>query len=311
MLTTTTGSASHRLTWAASTGHTGRFWLLVDLAFPALSVDVGVQKALVQEQIITSSTTTTPTQNQPQVQQVGVAVVWPRPGEVLHIGAYPGEIGNCIILGTQANLAPLRRLEQNDIIKLYDRDKNVYSYRVLAFSATGQPERSVNPAWEGDNWIMQPDTQGQALLTIVVSMPQPLPPFDPNANAGAATTNSTGGVDGGQGQMAYKDDFTSPLKLAYRAVLVAYAPVQATPGATPVPVTGQVWQTQPMPQLQLETTSSTPTPAPVPTPTPTVQSPSVLDQQNFLLELIRRAAAAARSGTTLLPPPSIPTTPSR
>ena len=304
-------------------GPHGAFLAPSRLSVPALSVDVGVQKALVQEQIITTttatistttmpaSTPTTPTQTQPQVQQVGVAVVWPRPGEVLHIGAYPGEIGNCIILGTQQNLAPLRRLEQNDIIKLYDRDKNVYSYRVLAFSATGQPERSVNPAWQGDNWIMQPDTQGQALLTIVISMPQPLPPFDPNANAGAATTNSTG-VDG-QGQTAYKDDFTSPLKLAYRAVLVAYTPVQVSPGATPVPVTGQVWQTQPMPQLQVETTPPTPTPASVPTPTPTVQSPypSISDpkEQNFLLELIRRAAAAARSGTTLLPTPSIPTTP--
>ena len=328
-------------------GPHGAFMAPSLLAIPALGVNVGVMKAIVQEQVIqtptatpvtsvetltpspapTSSTTTTAN----RAPTVGVSVVWSRPGEVLHLGAYPGEVGNCIILGTQDNLAPLRRLEQNDEIKLTDRNKNVFTYRVVAFSATGQPERIVNPTWSGDNWIFQPDTQGQALLTIVVSMPQPLPPVDPNngSNTGSPNTNtgqnSATGANSSPGGAAAKDDFTVGAKLAYRAVLVGFAPIQQTPGATPVPVNGQVWHTQPLavPHLTLEPTATpTPTPSPsVPTVTPPAAATTIADNgsdnNNALLAMLVQAAAMiARSGTTMLPTPvpvpvpmPVPTTP--
>lgn len=104
-------------------GPHGAFLAPSRLAVPALELDVPVQKAGVQERIIgpvvsnplTSTTTPaqivpdadaglgsaatpslSPTPPTPAIAQVEVQVSWPRPGQVTHYGAYPGELGNCV-----------------------------------------------------------------------------------------------------------------------------------------------------------------------------------------------------------------------
>ena len=244
-----------------------------------INIDVTIDRAIAQEQpvtaptpTITATTTTTATDDQSQSQaaatNVSVSMTWPRPGQVLHLGAFPGEVGNCIILGTQANLADLRKLQQNDEVKLFDRSGNVFTYRVLAFSPTGQPERVIDLTNPADNWIFGSPNQGQAALTIIVSMPQPQPPISSQASG-----------DNGQNQQAQaatnppaRDDFTTTRKLAYRAILVSYAPnvnptttagagAGAALNATQVGVDSSVWQTQPiatMPSQAIPAAAATP-----------------------------------------------------
>ncbi len=204
----------------------------------ALNLETSVQRAITQEQ--GSATDNTAIQGM-------INISWPRPGEVIHTGAYPGENGNMIFLGTQKNLYSLRRLQQNDEITLYDRKGNSFIYRIIAFSASGQPERVVDPSM--DTWIFEP-TQ-EAVLTIIVSMPQPLPPVNPDSDS---SQNQT---------VLSRDDYTSSQKLAYRGVLALYAPAQQTTAATPVAVPGSVWETRPAP-------------AQTPAPRPTVSSSATL-----------------------------------
>jgi hypothetical protein len=290
-------------------GPHGSFLAPSRLTMTALGVDVTIQKAIVEEHPIMATTPPATTTNQAQTTttegqrqgqptmsqtdptpQVGVSIVWPRPGEVLHYGAYPGEIGNCLLFGTQEGLAQLRYLQQNDEIKLYDRNKNVFVYRVVAFSPTGQPERIVNPNAQTDNWIFGPGTNNEALLTIIVSYPQPLPPVNPATNPGSAQSGQGGSTSQSQPGAGAKDDFTTAKKLAYRAVLVGFAPnAQATPNSTPVAVAGGVWQTQPMPALHADETIITPAAGPVPTPTET----SGLSIIELLKNCARRIAETA------------------
>lgn len=258
-------------------GPHGAFLAPSRMVVTALNIDVPIEKAIVQEQVITALTTPTTTvssdqsQATPAAPAVGVSIVWPRPGEVLQYGAFPGEVGNCLIFGTQENLADLRHIQQNDLIKLYDRDNNLYLYRVVAFSPTGQPERVINPAT--DSWVFAP-SEDEATLTIIVSMPQPLPPVNPNQSSNQA---------GNQNQPVAQDDFISGKKLAYRAVLVSYSPnSKATPVGTPVEVDNSVWQTEPAstqpPAAVVSTTTPAPTtPTATATPTPTPQYPNLPD----------------------------------
>lgn len=175
-------------------------------------------------------------------------VSWPRPGEVVHTGAYPGEIGNMLIMGNQKDLGGLRRIQQNDEVVVYDRKGNAFIYRFVAFSADGQTEREVDPTSIGDAWVFGPAEE--AVLTILVTYPQPLPAVDPN-QTGNSSTN----------QAAVKDDYLTQKKLAYRAVLAIYAPAPTVSTGTPVVVPDSAWQTVAAP-------ANTPTPASEPTVTP-------------------------------------------
>ena len=217
-----------------------------------INIDVTIDRAIAYEQPVTATATSSTNGQQttndtntptPTASSVSVTMAWPRPGQVLHWGAFPGEIGNCIILGTQVNLADLRKLQQNDEVKLYDRAGNIFTYRILAFSPTGQPERVIDLTNPADNWIFaKPDASQAAVLTIIVSMPQPQPPINAQAEVQVA--------------QSVKDDFTTTKKLAYRAVLVSFAPnvsptntaagAGAGLNATQVGVDSSVWQTQPM-----------------------------------------------------------------
>jgi hypothetical protein len=181
-------------------------------------------------------------------------VSWPRPGEVVHTGAYPGEIGNMLIMGNQEDLGGLRRIQQNDEITVYDRKGNTYIYRVVAFSPDGQTEREIDPTSLSDAWVFEPTDE--AILTILVTYPQALPPLDPNQN-GQSTSKVTA-----------KNDYLTSRKLAYRAVLAMYAPATATPAGTPVAVPDEAWQTVGAP-VTTTAPKVTPTPAPALTPAPT------------------------------------------
>ena len=187
----------------------------------------------------------------------GIKVNWPRPGEgIAHYGAYPGELGNMLLLGTQESLGLLRRLQQNDLITLYDRNGNIFSFRTLAFSASGQPEREIDLTNPADNWIWQ-NTQ-EAILTILVSYPRS-EPINNTINKQLAPSSTT----------HVTDDYLTTKKLAYRAVLVRYNPAQLTTVGIPVGVPASVWQVSPNP------VPATPTISPAsPTPAATTTSPT-------------------------------------
>ncbi len=169
----------------------------------------------------------------------GLKVNWPKPIEgIAHFGSYPGELGNMLLLGTQESLGLLRRLQQNDLITIYDRNGNIFSYRVLAFSASGQPEREIDLANPADNWVWE-STQ-EAILTILVSYPR---------LEQEAKSNKSGGSSG------VADDYLTSKKLAYRAVLVRYNPAQVTTMGIPVGVPASVWQVSPNPATPTPTIS--------------------------------------------------------
>jgi hypothetical protein len=181
--------------------------------------------------------------------QPTLSLVWPRPFEITHFGAYPGELGNCVLLGTQSSLGLLRRLQLNDEIRITDRKGNLFVYRVVSFSPAGQSERVVDLA--GESWVFA--NSSEAVLTILVTLPQDVVPLSKNPATG-------------QEQSAL-DDLTTTRRLAYRAVLSIYAPVPPTPFGTPVAVNQNVWQVP----------TATPIP-PTATSTPTVtasSSPSI------------------------------------
>lgn len=191
------------------------------------------------------------TQNNPNGSESVVS--WPRPGEVVHSGAYPGEIGNMLIMGNQADLGALRHIQQNDEVTVYDRKGNAFIYRILAFSADGQTERIIDPTSLEDAWVFGPTDE--AILTILVTYPQPLPAVDPNQT--------------GNNQVTPKDDYLVQKRLAYRGVLAMYAPAGVTPAGTPVVVPESTWQTVAASSQQLTiTTAGTTDGANQPTPTP-------------------------------------------
>ncbi|MBN9392142.1 MAG: hypothetical protein J0I20_29155 [Chloroflexi bacterium] len=214
-------------------GPHGSFLAPSRLTVAAVALDTPLERALTQNN--TAS---------------GAAIVtWPRPGEVVQVGAYPGEIGNMLIMGNQKELGALRRVQQNDEVTVFDRKGNAFIYRFVAFSADGQVEREVDPTSLDDEWIFAP-TQ-EAILTILVTYPQPLPAVVPNQT--------------GNNQVTPRDDYLVQKKLAYRAVLAMYAPAKVTPAGTPVAVPQSVWQTVAAP-----TSTVSPTPAPATTTAPAV-----------------------------------------
>jgi len=162
----------------------------------------------------------------------GVEIIWPTGNEVGHFGAYPGEVGNLLFFGTQESLGILRRIQQNDLISVYDRNGNIFRYRMLAFSPTGQPERVVDLANPTDAFLLQPTSQ--SILTILVNLPRESFLVENKASSefGAVTPPT-------------QDDYLTTKRLAYRAVLVNYAPATVTPSGIPVGVPKSVWQTSP------------------------------------------------------------------
>ncbi len=210
-------------------GPHGAFLAPSRMAVPALGLDTPIERAISQDN-----------------SNGGEAVIsWPRPGEVVQTGAYPGEIGNLLIMGNQKELGVLRRIQQNDEITLYDRKNNAFIYRALPFSADGQTEREVDPTSLEDAWVFSPSEQ--SILTILVTYPQPLPAVDPNQRS---ATN----------QVTPQDDYLVQKKLAYRAVLAMYAPARVTPAGTPVAVPDEAWQTVAAPSPKEVTTSPSPSP---------------------------------------------------
>jgi len=222
-------------------GPHGAFLAPARLKITALSIDTPVLKAITQISGASSDSS---------------IVSWPRPGEVVHTGAYPGEIGNMLIMGNQEDLSGLRRLQQNDEITVYDRKGNAFIYRVVAFSPDGQTEREIDPSSLSDTWVFAPTDD--AILTILVTYPQPLTPVDPNQNGQSAS------------KVTAKDDYLNSRKLAYRAVLAMYAPASVTPAGTPVAVPDEVWQTVGAPDTTpIQKVTPTPAPALIRTPEPT------------------------------------------
>lgn len=205
--------------------------------------------------------------------QPTLSLVWPRPFEITHFGAYPGELGNCVVLGTQSSLGLLRRLQLNDEIRLTDRKGNLFVYRVVSFSPAGQSERVVDLA--GESWVFA--NTSEAVLTILVTLPQDVVPLSKNPATG-------------QEQSAL-DDLTTTRRLAYRAVLSIYAPVPPTPFGTPVAVNQNVWQ---VPTATPITPTTTPTPTPTPTASPSLSPSSI-------------AAGAAPVPTATTPIPTVTT----
>jgi hypothetical protein len=157
-----------------------------------------------------------------------------------------------LIMGNQTDLGGLRRVQQNDEVFVYDRQGNAFIYRFVAFSADGQTEREIDPNSIEDAWVFAP-TQ-DAILTIIVNYPQPLPPVDPNPSSSDNLN-----------QVQVKDDYLTWKKLAYRAVLAMYAPAAITPAGTPVAVPDSVWRTVPAPTLTQAPTTATNTNIPITT----------------------------------------------
>ncbi|OJV92980.1 MAG: hypothetical protein BGO39_20910 [Chloroflexi bacterium 54-19] len=219
-------------------GPHGAFLAPSRLSIPALGLDTPVERALTQD----------------NKNDRGAIVTWPRPGEVVHSGAYPGEIGNMFVMGNQQDLSALRRVQQNDEVIVYDRKGNAFTYRFLPFSASGQTEREMDPTSLEDAWVLAPTKD--AILTILVTYPQPLPAVDPNQT--------------GNNQVTPRDDYLVQKKLAYRAVLAMYSPAKVTPTGTAVDVPASVWQTM----AATENTISS-TPAAQMTTSPGANTPAV------------------------------------
>jgi len=196
-------------------GPHGAFLAPSRLTIPALKLNANI------ERVLTTDT-----------QVGGVEITWPTGSDVGHFGAYPGEVGNLLLLGTQESLGNLRQVQQNDLINLYDRNGNLFRYRVLAFSPSGQPERVVDLANPADAFIWEPTSE--AILTILVNMPRESFPVQSNS-----------GSEFGAIRPQTQDDYLTTKRLAYRAVLVNYAPATVTPSGIPVGVPKSVWQTSP------------------------------------------------------------------
>ena len=171
-----------------------------------------------------------------------VNVIWPRPDqvqEVSQIGVYPGQLGNCVLMGNQSQLGLLRKAQIGDYLTLTDRSGNQYLYRFVEVSPAGLPEMIVDPTNTADSGWLFEQPGNLAEVTILVSIPQPQPPslvaaLSESSSASAATTDTS------TSQMQL-DDLATSKRLAYRAVLARYAPTTATPGGYAVEVPSSAW----------------------------------------------------------------------
>ncbi|HEX2911050.1 MAG TPA: hypothetical protein VH186_09600 [Chloroflexia bacterium] len=243
-------------------GPHGAFLAPSHLKVSALGIDVPILKALVEEQSTqqespgttlaspetaspspdptsVSGSTAVPTTTTTPAKVDTASISWPRPGLVVQSGAYPGEVGNMLIMGNLSSLAALRRLQLNDLITITDRQGSTFYYRVVPFSPLGEAEREIDPVV--DSWVFGQETGGAALLTIITNLPRPaaIPlTATPNPNPDATTLLS-------EEALLAKDDFLSSHKLAYRAVLAVYAPATPTPQGTLVEVPDSVYRLHP------------------------------------------------------------------
>jgi hypothetical protein len=220
-------------------GPHGAFFAPSRLRIEALELDLPVIKAVTQLEAKPGVTDPSGTGL--------LRVTWPRPGEIVHLGAFAGESGNAIILANQINLSVLRRIQLNDTITLYDRQNNAFIYRVVPFGATGGAERIVDPVIESWIFASPPSTNPNlALLTIVVNFPQPVTPSDPNDRESYGGSVQ-GGLEASAAEKTARDDYTSRYKLAYRAVLAFYAPAKtdANANGTPVIVPDEIYEVRP------------------------------------------------------------------
>ena len=148
----------------------------------------------------------------------------PQIGEVTHYGAYPGEVGTLWLFSTNATLGSARRLQEKDQIVLTDRMGAAFTYRIVPFSPTGQAERVIDLSRDG--WLF--NQSDEAALVIVLPMPR-----------STITTTPTGAPP------TIADDTTSPLRLAYRAILERYLPTTQTPQGTPIFIPDTVYTPHP------------------------------------------------------------------
>ena len=170
----------------------------------------------------------------------------PQIGEVTHYGAYPGEVGTLWLFSTNATLGSARRLQEKDQIVLTDRLGAAFTYRIVPFSPTGQAERVIDLSRDG--WLF--NQSDEAALVIVLPMPR------------SSITTPTGAPP------TIADDTTSPLRLAYRAILERYLPTTQTPQGTPIFIPDTVYTPHPY-SLSTPTATATPDPATTPPTTPT------------------------------------------
>lgn len=268
-------------------GPHGAFLPPNSLAIPALSLTTPLQRALTEEDGDT------------------LLVEWPRPFEVATTGAYPGELGNMLLLGTQSSLGQLRRLQVGDEIRVYDRKGNLFVYRLVPFSQAGQPERVVDLATE--SWVFNPTEE--AVLTILVTPPQQVMPIAQYYQSGVASGNSTGSVQ----ERQPLDDRATTKRLAYRAILSIYAPVPPTPFGTAVAVPAKAWQGPTPTPTSTPTPTATPTSIPTATPTPEITptasaTPEILSGQDSQLPGLPHAGegGCAESTPCEIQPPFTP-----
>jgi hypothetical protein len=144
-----------------------------------------------------------------------LSLIWAKSG-IAHYGAYPGEIGNLILMTTQKELPTIRELQLNDEISLTDRKGAKATYRIIGLGTNGQSERAIE--LNADAWLLDQNNR-HAILTLLVT------------TASRTTTGS---------ETVLTDDLTSPKRLAYRAVLAEYMPPGAK-NSIPVEVPVNLW----------------------------------------------------------------------
>ena len=211
-------------TTSSNTEPHGQFMPPSQLALPAFQLTLPINRARTQE--------TTDAAGQPRA-----AILPPAPGELTHYGAYPGETGTLWLFASQKTLGRLRTIQEKDQLVLTDRTGTTYTYRVLPFSPSGQPERLID--LNTDGWMFDAPSD---VATLIIVLPPAKTGQTPNASQGA------------------DDDFSTSQRLAYRAALERIAPATTTPRGTPVFIPDTLYTPQrATPSAAATATSTAPT----------------------------------------------------
>jgi hypothetical protein len=206
--------------------------------------------------------------------------------QVLHYGAYPGEIGNLLLFGNNISLGAARNWQVGDEVVITDRKGSQYIYRILPLSPTGQAGREIDLTDPADSWVFEP-AQPTAIATFIL----PLPVEEVSGTASITANSGSGSVLARSNPLV--DDLTSSRRLAYRAVLSSYVAASAASNASRVVVPDSVWTPLPrnvpvttaivtsaIPEASLTSVVTTPqtvtaTPDPTVTSTPTASNNGV------------------------------------
>lgn len=175
--------------------------------------------------------------------RVGLKILMPPPNAdlIAHYGAYPGELGNMLLFGTNTSLALARQWQVGDEVVFTDRKGNLFTYRIVSFSPTGQPERLIDLSDPSDAWVFEPEA-GSAIATFILPTAQLLP-VSSSVSGSSAGSGAAYGV-GSEPASKLVDDPSSTRRYAYRAVLSLYNPAKTTPAGSKVMVPEEVWKTR-------------------------------------------------------------------